>query len=77
VKLPGTYRRRAWGTVSAGTTNSLPETRSLTDMLTEVYELGPLEPDSYYTEPDKGDTTGLKCDCNTIIYRLVHIVLPF
>ena len=46
----------------------------LSDVLTEVFELGPLDSDSLYTKPEKGDVKDLECGCNTVIYRSVHLV---
>jgi len=57
--------------------NFLLQKSLLIDVLADVYELGPFAPDSWYTEPEKGDTEGLKCGCNTIIYRLVHSGFAF
>jgi len=77
VKSPGTCKERAWGTVSIRMTIFLSDVHILTDLLADVYELGPLEPDSWYTEPQEGDAEDLKCGCNTIIYRSVLSVLSF
>lgn len=74
MKSLGTYKGRAWGMVSTRVTNFLLETCLLSDALADVYELEPLDGSDYwYTEPEKGDTDGLKCGCNTIIYRSVFL----
>lgn len=71
VKSLGTYKRHVWGTVSIWMANRPLRTRWLTLLSVETYELGPLKPGSVYTIPAKNDTRGLKCDCNTVIYRSV------
>lgn len=39
--------------------------------------MGPIDPSTCYSVPGKGDAKALKCGCNTVIYRLVHLVLYF
>ena len=77
MKLPGISKERAWETVSTGATNYPPKTRLLIDVLADSYQLSSLDPGSQYKDPGKGDTNGLKCGCNTVIYRSVHSALSF
>ena len=71
VRLPGTSKERAWGTVSTRMTNSPPEMRLLIDVLAGFEVFGPLPSGFWYPGPDKGDNADLLCDCDTVIYRSV------
>jgi len=51
--------------------------RLVTDASVAGFELGPADPITCYPIPDKGDAKALKCSCNTVIYRLVHLTPYF
>lgn len=75
VKSLGTYKHHVWGIVSTRMAKCLSGTRLLSYLSAGTYELGPLKPGSVYIAPRKNDTKGLKCGCNTVIYRSVWLVL--
>jgi hypothetical protein len=38
-------------------------------LLPVVYNYPPLNASQYYLPPEEGDTDGLDCDCNTVMYK--------
>jgi len=63
--------------VSTGVAKYLSLRYLVTDASVGGFELGPLDPGSCYPKPGQGDAKALKCGCNSVIYRLVNLVLFF